>query len=49
MGFLCGKAGKGTLDYSLWDEHKDFYIKSIQAGVNRDYQHIERLVRDIIK
>ncbi|MBB1371439.1 MULTISPECIES: Fic family protein [unclassified Pseudoalteromonas] len=49
MDFLCSKAGKGTLDYSLWDEHKDFYFKSIQAGVNRDYQHIERLVRDIIK
>lgn len=49
MDFLCSKAGKGTLDYSLWDEHKDFYIKSIQAGVNRDDQHIERLVRDIIK
>ncbi|MBO7924940.1 Fic family protein [Pseudoalteromonas sp. K222D] len=49
MDFLCSKAGKGTLDYSLWDEHKDFYFKSIQAGVNRDYQHIERLERDIIK
>lgn len=49
MDFLCSKAGKGTLDYSLWDEHKDFYFKSIQAGVNREYQHIERLVRDIIK
>ena len=49
MDFLCSKAGKGTLDYSLWDEHKDFYIKSIKAGVNSDYQHIERLVRDIIK
>lgn len=49
MDFLCSKAGKGTLDYSLWDEHKDFYFKSIQADVNRDYQHIERLVRDIIK
>jgi len=49
MDFLCSKAGKGTLDYSLWDEHKDFYFKSIQAGVNRDYQHIERLVRNIIK
>ena len=48
MDYMCHKAGLGLLDYSLWDEHKEFYIKSIQAGISCDYQHMERLVRDII-
>lgn len=48
MDYMCHKAGLGLLDYSLWDKQKDFYIKSIQAGIARDYQHMERLVRDII-
>ncbi len=45
---LCHHAGYGLLDYTLWDKHKDFYIASIQAGVGLDYQHMERLVRDIL-
>jgi len=45
---MSHQAGLGLLDYSLWDKHKDFYIASIQAGVARDYKHIERLVRDIL-
>ena len=48
MDYMCNKAGLGLLDYSLWDEHKAFYIASIQAGLNHDYQHMERLVRDIL-
>lgn len=28
----------GPLDYSLWDEHKEFYFKVIQAGHAGDYQ-----------
>jgi cell filamentation protein len=48
MDVMATQAGFGPLDYSLWDEHKDFYFKSIQAGHAGDYQHIERLVRDIL-
>jgi len=48
MDSICNKAGFGLLDYSLWDKNKDFYIASIQAGVSHDYQHMERLVRDIL-
>jgi cell filamentation protein len=48
IDFICNSAGLGLLDYSLWDKNKDFYIASIQAGISRDYQHIERLVRDIV-
>ncbi|EAQ67168.1 hypothetical protein MED121_14614 [Marinomonas sp. MED121] len=48
LDFMSNKAGVGLLDYSLWDENKAFYIRSIQAGVAKDYQHMERLVRDIL-
>ncbi|WP_319536874.1 Fic family protein [uncultured Vibrio sp.] len=48
MDVMCNKAGLGLLDYSLWDKHKEFYIASIQAGVAHEYQHMERLVRDLI-
>lgn len=48
MDVLATQAGFGPLDYSLWDQHKDFYFGSIQAGVTGDYQHMERLVRDIL-
>ncbi len=34
---LAVLAGKGLLDYSLWDEHKAFYFKAIQAGVSGNY------------
>lgn len=42
------RAGFQPLDYSLWNEHKDFYFKSIQAGVAGDYSHMQRLVRDVL-
>ena len=48
IDFISYNAGIGLLDYSLWDKHKDFYIASIQAGISRDYQHIDRLVLDIV-
>jgi len=41
-------AGKGVLDYSLWDEHKIFYFKAIQAGVSGNYRPIVQLVSDIL-
>jgi len=48
MDVMATQAGYGPLDYSLWDQHKDFYFGSIQAGVAGDYQHMERLVKDIL-
>lgn len=41
-------AGKGVLDYSLWDEHKLFYFKAIQAGVSGNYRPMMQLVSDIL-
>ena len=48
IDMMTYKAGLGLQDYSLWDENKEFYFRSIQAGVSGDYQHICRLVRDIL-
>jgi len=48
MDVMATQAGFGPLDYSLWEQHKEFYFKSIQAGHAGDYQHMERLVRDIL-
>ena len=45
---LAVLAGKGLLDYSLWDEHKAFYFKAIQAGVSGNYSPMMRLVSDIL-
>ena len=41
-------AGKGLLDYSLWDVHKAFYFKAIQAGVSGNYSPMKQLVSDIL-
>jgi len=49
MDVMAAQAGYEPLDYSLWDEHKDFYFKAIQAGHAGDYQHMQRLVRDILE
>lgn len=45
---LAVKAGFGVLDYSLWDEHKEFYFKAIQAGVSGNFAPMIRLVRGIL-
>lgn len=45
---LCVRAGQGILDYSLWDMHKDFYFKAIQAGMSGNYTPMIRLVSDIL-
>lgn len=45
---MCSEANLGPLDYSLFERHKEFYFKSIQAGVNGDYVHLERLIRDTL-
>lgn len=48
IDMMAQRAGYGLLDYSLWDNNKEFYFRSIQAGVDGEYQHLERLVRDIL-
>lgn len=47
LDVLAVKAGLQPLDYTLWDEHKDFYFKAVQAGRDGDYQYVERLNRDV--
>jgi cell filamentation protein len=48
MDVMAIKAGYELLDYSIWDKHKDFYFKAIQAGRDGDYRHIGRLVKDVL-
>ncbi|AQU81283.1 MULTISPECIES: Fic/DOC family protein [unclassified Halomonas] len=49
LDVMVVKAGAQPLDYSLWNEHKDYYFKAIQAGRDGDYQFIERLIRDVLE
>ena len=49
LDVMAVQAGFQTLDYELWDTHKDYYIAAIQAGVTGDYQYMERLVRDVLE
>jgi cell filamentation protein len=48
LDVMCSEANIGPLDYSLFEQHKEFYFKSIQAGVNGDYVHLEKLIRDTL-
>lgn len=48
LDVMALQAGFQPLDYQLWEQHKDFYFKAIQAGVSGDCQHVERLVRDVL-
>ena len=48
LDVMAVKAGAQPLDYGLWEQHKDYYFKAIQAGRDGDYQHVERLVRDVL-
>ena len=41
-------AGKSLLDYSLWDEHKAFYFKAIQAGISGNYCPMMQLMSDVL-
>ena len=49
LDVMVVKAGAQPLDYSLLNEHTSYYFKAIQAGLDRNYQFMERLVRDILK
>lgn len=49
LDLMAVKAGFQPLDYQLWADNKDYYFKSIQAGVMDDYQHMERLIRDVLE
>lgn len=48
MDSIAVEFGYGLLNYTLWDENKEFYFRSIQAGVSGDYQHLARLIRDVL-
>lgn len=48
LDMIADKAGFSLLNYDLWDENKAFYFKAIQAGVAGDYQHMERLIGDVL-
>ncbi|SHE32456.1 Fic family protein [Vibrio gazogenes] len=48
IDYMSQEAGYGLLDYSLWDQNKDFYIASIQAGLSGDYQYTARLVKGVL-
>lgn len=45
---LSVKAGMHVLDYSLWDKHKAFYFKAIQAGLSGNFNPMTQLVSDIL-
>lgn len=49
LDVMAVKAGAQPLDYSLWNRNKEYYFKAIQAGQGRDYQFVERLVRDVLE
>ena len=48
LDVMALEAGLAPLDYQLWEDHKDFYFRSIQAGVGGDYSHMERLIGDVL-
>lgn len=48
LDVMSVQAGFQTLDYELWDKHKEYYVAAIQAGVSGEYQYMERLVGDVL-
>ena len=49
MDVMVTQAGYAPLDYSLMEQHRDYYFKSIQAGVVGDFQHLNKLLTDVFK
>jgi len=49
MDVMVTQAGFEPLDYSLMEQNRDYYFKSIQAGVVGDYQHLNRLMSDVFR
>lgn len=49
MDVMVTQAGFEPLDYSLMEQHREYYFKSIQAGVAGDYQHLNKLLADVFK
>lgn len=49
MDVMVTQAGYEPLDYSLMEQHREYYFKSIQAGVVGDYQHLNKLLTDVFK
>ena len=48
LDVLAAQAGAGVLDYSLLDEHRTFYFKAIQAFGSGNFEHMIRLMSDIL-
>lgn len=44
---MTTRAGFSPLDYTLMEQHRDYYFKSIQAGVAGDYEPLNRLMTDV--
>jgi len=40
---MAVQAGRGLLDYSEWDRHKEQYFAAIRLGVSREYGAMEEL------
>lgn len=49
LDVMAVQAGFHPLDYKLWEQNKEYYFKAIQAGLSGDYQHVERLINDVLK
>lgn len=49
LDVMAVKAGYQTLDYQIWEQHRDYYFKAIQAAIQGDNQHMVRLIRDAFK
>ncbi|TQF71265.1 Fic/DOC family protein [Pseudoalteromonas luteoviolacea] len=49
LDVMASQAGYSPFDYTLWDENKEYYFKSIQAGVAGNYSYLERLVNDTLQ
>lgn len=48
LDVMATQAGFTPLDYSLWDQHKGYYVGAIHAGVMGDYGPMQRLVQDVL-
>ena len=49
LNVMAVEAGFEPLDFQLWEKHRAFYFRSIQAGASGDYQPMEKLVRDALE
>ncbi len=48
LDVMAVKSGYYPMDYSLWDENRDYYFKAIQAGLTGNTNPMKRLIKDIL-